>query len=730
MPSRRPLRRLAVLLAALVLPVAATARAAGPPAEADGYSGTSEVVSIEVPVHVVDRSGTPLRGLAAEQFEVFDDGVRQPIRGFEVVDLAGETVPPLAPGSASNEPIAARARRHFLLLFDLSFSTPSAVLKARLAARDFILQSLHPSDLVAVATFSLQRGPRLVVTFTPDRAQVARAIDTLGLRGPEDLFADSDPLQFMLGAPLALESLPGLASDERGGRSDVEAQRDQMITEHMRVIAHVADQSERQFQKSRITGFARSLGELARALHEVPGRKHVVYFSEGFDSRLMLGREPGSREYERDTAEIVAGRIWMTDSDARFGSTDVQNDVYRMLEEFRRADCVIQSIDISGLRADVRGPGESARGSGQEMLFYLANETGGELFRNANDFRQQLERVMQRSTLTYVLSFERGDLPADGAYHRLRVRVRDLPAGARVSHRVGYYAPRPFADLHPLEKKLLAAGGIAAAVPRRDIELAVLAAPFRATPQLAYVPVVMEIDGESLLADHSGERLPVEIYAYVSDAQGRMRDYFSHLVQLELAQARRILAAGGLKYYGHLDLPPGDYRVRVLVRNADNGRTGVQSLPLTVPRYDDHRPFLLPPLFIAAAGDWLLVRERTDEGGSSVVYPFTLEGEPYVPAARPVVDGEGGAELCVVGYNLGRGPLELEAHVEGADGSALAGGRVDLVERTATGIEGLDKLRARFEPRGLAAGDYVLHLSVGERESGRRELSSLQFTVR
>src|SRR5436305_3158195 len=115
-----------------------------------------------------------------------------------------------------------------------------------------------------------------------------------------------------------------------------------------------------------------------------------------------------------------------------------------MLERFRRADCVIQAVDIGGLRAGADLSG-TIRNSGQDSLFYMANETGGELFKDANNLRSQLDRVLNRTSVTYLLTFQRSDLKSDGAYHRLRVKAR-LPAGARLAYRSGYYAPRPFKD--------------------------------------------------------------------------------------------------------------------------------------------------------------------------------------------------------------------------------------------------------------------------------------------
>ncbi len=682
-----------------------------------------------MPVNVVDKNGDPVRGLTAADFEVFDGNDRQPISSFEMVDLKTlDTTgsPEADAGGPRADTLRSGARRHFLFLFDLSFSTPTSILRARLAARDFVLSSLHPTDLAAVATYSIETGPKLVVTFTPDRAQLARAIDTLGFRRHQDA-RRTDPLRFMIDPPS--NSATGVFG--QGEVSDIKAQQDQMVLEYLQSVAFAAERIERSIEMGRISAYSRSLGDVAKALNTVKGRKHVVFFSEGFDSRLLVGRDTTDEDSETDNARLLGGQSWMVDTDNRYGNTGLQGDLNRMIDEFRRADCVIQAVDIGGLRA---ANDQRARPSGEEALFYMAHGTGGELFKDANNLRQPLERVLDRTSVTYLLTFERSDLKTDGAYHRLKVKAK-LPPGARLSHRTGYYAPRPFKDLDPLEKNLLASDGIASAAPRRDIDLNVLAAPFRASEALSYVPVILEIGGKSLLEGHTEKKMNVEIYSYVSDAEGQMRDFFNQGVTVDLAKqkGRQSMEQGGIKYYGHFELPPGSYQVRVLVRNAETGRTGVQTAKVEVPAYAQAEPVLLPPFFMEDRQKWVLVREP--EGGGqaqSVVYPFTVDGEPYVPSARPVLDKERPARLCLVAYNLGKGDLAVRGEVLAADGKAsLAGaaGRLSKVERKPTGIQGLDKMVATFDPSGLIAGHYVLQVTMTDPATGHKEASSLPFLV-
>lgn len=722
----RPSLRLLLLLPLLAAPALAQARND----QAERFEGESQVTAVEVPVNVVDRNGEPVRGLTAEDFEVYDGGERQKITSFEVIDLKKLDVEAAGTPAARPEVLPSAARRHFLMLFDLSFSTPTSVLRARLAARDFLLNGLHPTDLAAVATYSLENGPRLVVTFTPDRAQLARAIDTLGYRRHADARV-TDPLRFLVVPPASSSqsASQGIALDDStlGNNQGVE----QALFDYLQTISFAAERSERSFEISRISAYSRALGEMARALNAVKGRKHVVFFSEGFDSRLLVGRPTTDIEAEDDNLLAMRGQSYFVDNDNRYGNTSLMGDINRMLDEFRRSDCVIQAVDIGGLRA---GADERARPSGQEALFYLANETGGELFKDANNLRQPLERVIERTSVTYLLAFERSDLKLDGSYHRLKVKPGPgIPAGARLAHRTGYYAPRPFKGLDPLEKSLLASDGIAAAAPRREIELNVLAASFRSNEKVSYVPVIIEAGGGGLLAGLGAKdrKLRAEVYGYATNAEGEVRDFFSQRIELDLGdRGRREMSQGGIKYYGSFDLEPGAYQVRVLVRNADTGRTGVQTVAVSVPAYNRTQPVLLPPFFMEDRRKWVLIREQTGgEVRGSVVYPFTVGGEPYVPAARPVVRGEQPARLCLVAYNLGKGDLAVEGKVLAPDGQAFAAGRLSKAERTATGIQGLDKLVATFDAKGLQAGRYVLEVAVTDPLTGDRQMNSLPFDV-
>src|SRR5438270_4050244 len=100
---------------------------------------TIDVHLVEVPVTVVDRSGNPVRGLTAANFELFDQGTKRVIGNFDAIDFDSEAI-------RSASPLNPSARRNFILLFDLSFSSPVGRKKAQEAARNFIAKGMGRRD--------------------------------------------------------------------------------------------------------------------------------------------------------------------------------------------------------------------------------------------------------------------------------------------------------------------------------------------------------------------------------------------------------------------------------------------------------------------------------------------------------------------------------------------------------------------------------------------------------
>ena len=705
-----PGARLAVLLVAALL-----SPATSPLPATEVVEDQLDVLEVQVPVNVVAPDGSPVRGLEAADFEVFDRGRKREIVAFRAVDLGAlETTP----GRIGEEQLLpAEARRHFLLVFDLSFSRPSSVVNARQAAHDFVLESLHPTDLAAVMTYSLQHGLRLLVNFTSDRAQLARAIDTMGF---SELLQEGieDPLRFVIDAPSRADAS---AAPDDPPVSDLRASSAAVRRGlSSRVIGREIDRQERAEQRGRVAAWSRALESLAGLLSGVAGRKHVVYFSEGFDSRILMGTGEG-RETERAELEAQLRRHVPVDTHERYGDIALLSEIDRILRELRKADSTVQSVDISG------GSGKGV-GGGRNILQSLAHRTGGELVDDAQELSAGLESVLLGSSVTYLLTFRAEGIEPDGSYHPIEVRA-DVPKGVELSHRPGYFAPEPFSELHPLEKSLLTAEAIASAAPQRDLGLQLLAAPFKWAAGRAYVPVIVEIDGSSLLIGHGGVALPVEIYVYASDAEGGIRDFFTQILTLDAEKGREALERGGVKYYGHLELTHGEHLVRVLARNSATGRTGVAAARVAVPGFAGGEPALVGPFFPEPPGPWILIREKPQIEERSVVYPFTVGGEVYVPAVRPKLEPGEPKRLCLVAYNLGEGSLDLEGTVITEEGEALEGGALTLEERTVTGIVGYDKLLASFRPEGLEPGDYVLRVTLREQGSALAATSSAPFTV-
>ncbi|HKY04172.1 MAG TPA: VWA domain-containing protein [Blastocatellia bacterium] len=115
---------------------------------------------VTVTAAVRDRNQRPVKSLKAEDFAVYEDGVRQKITHF----------------AATEEPFS------LLLLLDISGSTRDDIALIKRAARNFLTE-LRKEDRVGVIVFSGE--VELIAEFSDKRSEVEAAIEAIATPGQE-----------------------------------------------------------------------------------------------------------------------------------------------------------------------------------------------------------------------------------------------------------------------------------------------------------------------------------------------------------------------------------------------------------------------------------------------------------------------------------------------------------------------------------------------------------------
>lgn len=667
-----------------------------------------QVTVVEVPVTVTDRSGNPVRDLTKENFVLIDDGKRVPIDYLDMIDMKVMEDHP-------EEPMPAVVRRNFLILFDLSYSTPGTIERAREAAHAFVQDHLGRRDLGAVATFSVERGFRLVASFTNDRQLLMDAIATMGI-----------PEYFKVGDPLFISATvrggssgtgePGGASQGREGAASSIAEA---VVEQAEDFNRVNQQYQEEYLRKRLAAQFENFGAVARNLDSVYGRKHVILLSEGFDPSLVQGRETslssGGGTAQMDAA--MSGEVWKIDSDQTFGSAKSATQIREMGEIFKRSDVVLHAIDIKGVRSDMSARSGFGRNS-HEGLYLITKPTGGEVFKNVNDLESAFKKMVDQQSVIYLLGFKAQTGSTPGKFHPLEVKLENVPRGTRASHRSGYHEPT--GELSPLERTLSTAEILVNDIDPGEIALSIFTSPFPTGTPAHQVPVILDVPGQELLWGGKTGEAKGEIFIYAFDDNGVVRGFVHQEVTFDLSKVGETLRGSGFRYYGVLDLVPGDYAVKALVRNRETSRAGFARQDITVRPGDAAE--VLSPMFLADAGDWLLIRQpESSETGRE--YPFAIGPTNFIPGTKPVLNNSEDYEVALFTYNVPVENLGLAASVRSSSGEVQTA-PVSLKGRTPADEKGAVKLLFSFRPEDLSAGEYELQFTVKPADGPVRVVSS------
>jgi VWFA-related protein len=219
----------------------------------------------------------------------------------------------------------------------------------------------------------------------------------------------------------------------------------------------------------------------------------------------------------------------------------------------------------------------------QQVMYMLANGTGGFVITNTNDLLGGLEKIARDLNQYYLLGYTPAESD-EGSCHTLHVKVER--AGTIVRARSGYCNVPPQDQLagDPIEKQMEAHAGGAPEAGAGNI-----ADPFFYTsPNIARVNMAMEIPSTEIKTDKVRGKLHGEInilgIAYKPDGTAAAR--FSDTVKVDFKDKKELEAFQGqpLHYENQFEIAPGKYTLKVIYNSGQ--KFGKMEIPLAVDTWD------------------------------------------------------------------------------------------------------------------------------------------------
>jgi VWFA-related protein len=378
---------------------------------------------------VRDEKGNFIPDLKKDEFEVYEDGVKQELTSMTVVTggrvtnvLAPPPPPPpegiILPPSRPKTDVSGRIFLFFVDDLHLQFHNTGRV---RDLFKRISKELVHDGDMFGIVS----SGPSsIAVDMTYDKARLDEAIKKIA-------GSELKPTDIINGASGA------------EGPSEV------------RYRAHVAFST---------------VNDLLNNLESVHNRrKALVYVSDGYDfnpfqdARLGL-MEPNSpfaqNEFARSQNQMrsddgtgnssnqVDPLTQQQKQSEQFADADLARELGELTRQANRANVTMYTIDPRGLvgmgdideQVDPRQWGEFVRKS-QDSLRVIAEETGGIAVVNQNDFSKALKRIDAETSDYYVLGYYSNN--PDASRRRRQVDVKVTRKGATVWFRKEYVLKPP-----------------------------------------------------------------------------------------------------------------------------------------------------------------------------------------------------------------------------------------------------------------------------------------------
>ena len=400
---------------------------------------------IQIDVSVTDNRGRVITDLRRDEVEIYENGVKQDINGFSFVanlqpakekEKKVDKKDPKA--NIPEPPLVLRpeqVRRTIALVVDdltLSFESTAHV---RRALKRFVDTQMQDGDLVGIIRTGAGIGA--LQQFTSNKQQLYAAIDRVKWNASgRGRFGSFDPTE------------PTMA--ERSRAQGDEFTSDQDIEREKRFGAEANAFRESVFT----TGTLGALQYIVGNMGELPGRKSVILFSDGFQIFPRTGTG-SSNNLREDLGGFGAGNAGMASRTLDF--------MRELVDIANRKSVIFYTIDARGLETTsitaqdtFADPTLLDRGALQSMqsvstdrsselfdtqqgLVYLAKQTGGLAYYNQNDIGTGIEKALDDQSF-YLVAYEPGQESFDPSVRKFnKLEVKVLRKDTKVRHRSGFF---------------------------------------------------------------------------------------------------------------------------------------------------------------------------------------------------------------------------------------------------------------------------------------------------
>jgi len=543
-----------------------------------------DVQVVEVDVVVTDRKGRPVKGLALEDFELYVDGRPAEIANFYESAILLEQ----PAGRRNRERPAVR-----------SGDTPGAAKEGALTVVFYLDDpNIYPSH----RTRLLRRLENAVEPWRSMDANfmLARFVNRLEVLVPptRELNAIVEGAATVpKGSPRAIENGDGarrfairslIDSHEACARTLCRPCHDNW-GELLSLARQYADN-----QATNTAIAADGLADLVTTLAGVPGKKAIVYMTDGLPQRPgisileYLGNElcrdlrpsapsetmaemmqyDESRRFNRISAHANANRVTFYGLDAggvRSANTDISLDNPRLAPSFH-------NVSLMAMNA-------------QSGLHLLAHETGGKALINANDLSILLDDMTGQLSASYSLGF----VPEQHNLGQVRQISVQLAPGADKGRRIAYRRTYRNKSLDErLAERLLSVAYLGN--PENPLEAVVELGGTKLLEKKIHeltvgvsVPTesVLSLPGKDAVSPNANSRLRLWLVA-VEDENGARTTVRQKAI--DVGGAAGVAAEdGSYRFEVAMNLPEGDYQVAVGIRDETTGLTSLIREPVSVP---------------------------------------------------------------------------------------------------------------------------------------------------